>query len=253
MLVLGGGAIRDPRPLPETHQRITTHVKGPGGLAKPFLFLYRIRKISQWYRGVFPLQFSHSSVPMEFLFQYKSRQLKNTQHKHSQFWEFLEIKGRPTCPLQLPGLWSSSYGTWQWWLLFSHLQVVVMLNKYFSIFQQWIELGVYYLAFNLGGSEISSEDKYIFQLCPERQFPRIFYSWEVPRREPKAREKMRIWNQLVQIQCHWLSSAGDGRDVAKELKFILSALVHLPSTAQGKYPSQFASRYSIHRFPWQLQ
>lgn len=86
MLVLEGRAIREPTPLPETHQRITSHENSHGGLAKLFLFLCRIRKISQWCRGVFPPQFSHSTVPMEFLFQYKSRRHENTQHKHSQAW-----------------------------------------------------------------------------------------------------------------------------------------------------------------------
>lgn len=90
MLVLEGRAVREPTPLPETQQRIASHEKGPGGLAKLFLFLYRIRKISQWYRGVLSLWLSHSVVPMEFLIQYKSRQHKNTQHKHSQLWEFVE-------------------------------------------------------------------------------------------------------------------------------------------------------------------
>lgn len=129
---------------------------------------------------------------------------------------------------------------------------MVMINKYFSIFQQWIELGVYYLGFNLGRSQISSEDKYVFQLCLGRHFPHIFYSWEVPRREPKARAKMRSWNQLAQIQWHCLSWAGDEGWSETWLKkwnyFILSTLVHLPPTAQGKYPSQFASRYSICKF-----
>lgn len=70
MLVLEGRAIRDPTSSPETHQRITSHEKGPGGLAKPFLFLYRIRKISTW--GCFHFRFLTVLSQWSFSFSIKA-------------------------------------------------------------------------------------------------------------------------------------------------------------------------------------
>lgn len=167
----------------------------------------------------------------------------------------MEVKGRPAWTLQLPGLWSNSYGAWEWWLLFSQLQVVVMLNKYFSIFQQWIELGVYYFAFNLGGGQISSEYKYIFQLCLERHFPHFFLFLRSANKRTKGKGENEDLepacpNTLALAQLSWWWKLV--WDMAKELKFILSPLIHFLPIAEGKYPSQFASRYSIHKFPWQL-
>lgn len=124
---------------------------------------------------------------------------------------------RLTGSLQLPGFWSNSYWAQERWLLFSPPWVVVMVNKYFSIFQQWTEPEECYLSFNLGRSDFLWGQGTNPSFALGATFLAFFLPWNY-KAGAKGRGKVGSWNQLAQM--HWCCLIeGQFWDTTKDLNW----------------------------------